>query len=304
MKFTAGGAGSTWGGGGANPPVIEGQLQAKLSSAEATEVPKIEIGEFLRAVRDYTKRQLTFEEDRIDAFSGLLLVSMSESVERPLLLHGHPPQFFESALTWQQENVPDNNMLLRRSSFGRHFAPSWSWASAGTEVYFLEDHHTWLFEYSMVNSIDVYGRIKEGFIPGFLRNAAGPRPTTLEEITELEHMIPRLHLVTLVFDAKRRSNEDGTYTPSVDHPEISRLRVDLNSASFALDRRPFSQESSGDKELYAVVGRGKNVYVMLLGQHQDEARVCYRKALFPVQLGLLGAFIRYVPLRWEYLTIE
>ena len=73
----------------------------------------------------YLKRRLTYEEDTLRAFSGIL-----ESLNRSMpggFLSGLPQQFFDAALLW----IPNENLtrcLDMSSGTMKTALPSWSWA--------------------------------------------------------------------------------------------------------------------------------------------------------------------------------
>ena len=73
----------------------------------------------------YLKRRLTYEEDILRAFSGIL-----ESLSSSMLggfFFGLPQQFFDAALLW----IPEKNLTRcedRRSGIVKTPLPSWSWA--------------------------------------------------------------------------------------------------------------------------------------------------------------------------------
>ena len=76
-------------------------------------------------VSSYLKRRLTYEEDILRAFSGIL-----ESLNSSMLggfFFGLPQQFFDAALLW----VPKKNLTRRedmKSGIVKIALPSWSWA--------------------------------------------------------------------------------------------------------------------------------------------------------------------------------
>ena len=76
-------------------------------------------------VFDYLRRRLTYEEDILRAFSGIL-----ESLSSSMLggfLFGLPQQFFDAALLW----VPKENLIRRedmKTARVKTALPSWSWA--------------------------------------------------------------------------------------------------------------------------------------------------------------------------------
>ncbi|KAK8028475.1 heterokaryon incompatibility protein-domain-containing protein [Apiospora marii] len=119
--------------------------------------------------------------------------------ERAFLKHGHPLRFFETALTWQyehdvwqhhqeslpsdqeslmsdQESLPSDQDSTQPDQESCHIeqkpyeenawvanadVPSWSWASAGAKVHFLdngdEDDRCDLFRFQLLDRFDVLG---------------------------------------------------------------------------------------------------------------------------------------------------
>lgn len=171
-------AGASPGDRGITPHTMDGYLHAKFNSEYFEGLPALDADELMLAVGEYTSRHLTFEEGRLKAFAGVIAVAGKSAIAREdnsLLLHGHPLHYFETALTWQQKE----NWILRRPS--RQFAPSWSWVSAGTKVYFLDNGEdstrSRLFQYMRSNRLDIFGTPIDEFLPEFVRHAAGSRPT-------------------------------------------------------------------------------------------------------------------------------
>lgn len=144
-------AGSTWGDSGATPSSVASRLQAKFNSATGDshhhDLNVVSLDDYVRAVEEHTARELTFEEDRVKVFAGFVVAGAGAggtptASERALLRHGHPLAYFETLITWQRVLQYDGEGLretqrVRRPTLGRQFAPSWSWAAAGTKVRFL-----------------------------------------------------------------------------------------------------------------------------------------------------------------------
>ncbi|KLU80955.1 hypothetical protein MAPG_00051 [Magnaporthiopsis poae ATCC 64411] len=76
------------------------------------------------AVDDYTKRQLSWDADAVDAFTGVEHIIRRGT--NTTFWHGLPSFAFEDALLWQ----PDDGFLERRRDpkTGAPLFPSWSWA--------------------------------------------------------------------------------------------------------------------------------------------------------------------------------
>ncbi|GAW22352.1 hypothetical protein ANO14919_118890 [Xylariales sp. No.14919] len=205
------------------------RLQAILHGKEARTEDLLTAQTFLDAVMEYSARKLTIGEDRVDAFAGVILAAMSpmdQASEQAFLKHGHPLPFFESLLTWRCGlsliGTPDPNLKLP--------VPSWSWAHTGVEVYIpimgetggCYDQYRW-FQYSQVWNYDVLGLptkynamdhlvqlslpdelvADQSWIPSLPQDsnsAHGGESTIIPTPTSLSP--PKLHLLTIVFDAR------------------------------------------------------------------------------------------------------
>ena len=114
------------------------EVSAEEQSLEVTRVPSAFVDSIiLRAdtswpclkkwdclVSEYLRRSLTYEEDILRAFSGIL-----ESLSSSMLggfFFGLPQRFFDAALLW----VPKDNLTRREKKSGilKTALPSWSWA--------------------------------------------------------------------------------------------------------------------------------------------------------------------------------
>ncbi|KXJ89913.1 hypothetical protein Micbo1qcDRAFT_177098 [Microdochium bolleyi] len=97
-------AGSTWGDSGTTPPSMASRLQARFNSS-GTGYYALTLLEYIQAVEEYTARELSVEEDRIEAFAGLVAAAGGSKqhgvAEQALLKHGHQLPYFEALLTWQ-----------------------------------------------------------------------------------------------------------------------------------------------------------------------------------------------------------
>ena len=118
--------------------VLEGISQdstgCRLFQHENTLHPSNGFGLYTYEVREFTKKLLSFEGDRLDAFSGV-----AQHLEKRLgasFLFGMPRSFLPIALLWQYGHGP----WRTRDVSGNHHFPSWSWAGwAGEAWYFFCD---------------------------------------------------------------------------------------------------------------------------------------------------------------------
>ncbi|KAI1190605.1 heterokaryon incompatibility protein-domain-containing protein [Nemania serpens] len=201
----------------------------QMYPAHVSEV--LDMSAFTVAVKEYTTRDLTMEEDRVAAFAGVVLAAMpkrlDEASERALLTHGHPLRFFEILLTWRRLGLGETSSIPDKP-----FAPSWSWASSLGRTRFalvydrlLMDQRNIWFQYSFLENHDILGlptnnnliadliqvRLPDELIPDrpwvkylstdLLPPSDGARPPTSSPIYN-SPLLPKLHLVTLVFDAR------------------------------------------------------------------------------------------------------
>jgi len=213
-------AGSTWGDGGTTPPSIDARLQSQFSNI-GSHVHIVDLPDYVRAIEEYTARELTVEEDRVAAFAGLVVAASRckdyNGAEKAILKHGHPLAHFETLLTWQNVLQYDEDGLrqqqtVRHPTSGKHFAPSWSWAAAGTKVQFLskgaEHQRTPWFSYSTVGERHVLAQptttmTEEIFRLLGLSGAEYIQTRRPWEVTGLlEAEITQLHIVTVTFNAR------------------------------------------------------------------------------------------------------
>jgi hypothetical protein len=193
---------------------------------------------FIGALADYTYRNLSVEADRVSAFAGVLLTASASPVDQAAVLkHGHPLRFFEILLTWQKGVFSKEPAPLP----DKPFVPSWSWASStatmgvGFELMYSQislNQVCW-YEYESLQNHDVLGLPAAGNEISLLIGLSLPDglmvdqpwvestsdalpldyragPST-EAPTHDSLSLPKLHLVTLVFDAHfvYRGSRDG-----------------------------------------------------------------------------------------------
>ncbi|KAK5629741.1 hypothetical protein RRF57_005456 [Xylaria bambusicola] len=186
---------------------------------------------FLNAMREYSGRRLSVGADRLAAFAGVILSameSMDQVSEAAFLKHGHPLPFFESLLTWTPGHW--SRRLLDQSPVDTMPTPSWSWAHSGQSVDIVVhgetrgcyDQYYW-FVYSQLPNHDVLGlpsplnAIDTLFNLPLSNNLKADRSwaeSPLQELQTISHdeelatapvhasLLPKLHLLTLVFDAR------------------------------------------------------------------------------------------------------
>ncbi|KAI3336799.1 heterokaryon incompatibility protein-domain-containing protein [Xylariaceae sp. AK1471] len=220
------------------------EFHNRLQSQSANMEDNYAVKNFLSALEEYTDRDLSIEADRVAAFAGVVLTAsvspVDEASEMALLRHGHPLRFFEILLTWQQNKrkrepspIPD-----------KPFAPSWSWASSPVKVTFnavyngiSPDQYCW-YHYESLQNHDILGLpttsnkinsliglpLPDGLMVDqpWVKSSSNDLPLgyegwpSTEAPTHSSLLLPVLHLVTLVFDARfvfrePRMNYTGTH---------------------------------------------------------------------------------------------
>jgi len=85
------------------------------------------------AVAQYTRRQISFPEDTINAFSGVL--SMLQDYFQGPFLVGLPSTEIDQALLW----YPLRDQSRRKSKMGEDLFPSWAWAGWVGGVHYLPE---------------------------------------------------------------------------------------------------------------------------------------------------------------------
>jgi hypothetical protein len=94
-----------------------------------------DLQQYMNLVRNYNDRQLTYPEDVIAGFSGVL--STLSSVFVGGFISGLPEMFFDSALLWQPASPLERRVPLSKGS--KISVPSWSWAGWRGDI----DKDTW-----------------------------------------------------------------------------------------------------------------------------------------------------------------
>ncbi|KAI0971760.1 heterokaryon incompatibility protein-domain-containing protein [Xylaria arbuscula] len=333
-------------------------LHRLLRAKPANTAEVLDVVTFLDAIEEYSLRNLTFGSDRVAAVAGVILAAlrspMDEVSEQTLLRHGHPLRFFEILLTWQLITLREQTSPLT----DRSFMPSWSWASSPQAVSFsrirnrlLADPRCW-FSYSLLLDNDILAlptndnliaqlvgiQLPVGLITdqpwikspldgihlGYEASSSTDSPTLHSP------MLPTLHMITLVFDARfvtrgkydhillsigSTETSDGyqwqkgcSYAPlgwSI-HPELKpRYSSDVGSRpqpfeTFAiLTGRMYSYTSIPDEIFY-------DLYILLLdtaGQHNTYRRVGMARVDDVTPGSHFADIIRKGNPRWEYIRI-
>ena len=90
--------------------------------------------EYARHVKQFNRRQLTYPEDALDAFAGILSV-LNETAFKEGFICGLPVRFFEAALLWYNKGQLDKRQVRRQGNLGKVvLPPSWAWAAWGGAV--------------------------------------------------------------------------------------------------------------------------------------------------------------------------
>ncbi|GAP87801.2 putative tol protein [Rosellinia necatrix] len=207
------------------------ELHQSIQSKPANMSEVLNTDRFLSSVETYCNRDLMVEGDRVPAFAGVAIAALpapiDEVSEQSLLGHGHPLHLFEILLTWQRGYSDRAKYLLPPD---KPFAPSWSWASSPDGARYtrvrnqlLLNPDSW-FQYTVLSNQDIVG-IPTGsnsvdqliglklpdeliadqpWMKGLSDNLPRgyeARPATDSRIYD-SPSLPKLHLVTLVFDAQ------------------------------------------------------------------------------------------------------
>jgi hypothetical protein len=112
-----------------------------LPGTSLTVPKKPELKEYFDIVNEYNKRCLTFPEDAMSAFAGIL--GTLQPVFRGGFVSGLPHAFFDESLLWQPEwNQPLKRREAIQSSRTDACLPSWSWIGWQGHIAFsvIEDY--------------------------------------------------------------------------------------------------------------------------------------------------------------------
>ncbi|PQE06015.1 heterokaryon incompatibility protein [Rutstroemia sp. NJR-2017a BBW] len=112
-----------------------------VSKIFRSSIPEMRL--FVELVQGYMRRKLTYSEDRLRAFAGMLRVL--ESHFDGGFVCGLPVLWLDTALLWQPAGV--SNSCYAGQSGGKHHSqiPSWSWATATEGLRYINIYH--LIEY-------------------------------------------------------------------------------------------------------------------------------------------------------------
>ncbi|KAI0458569.1 heterokaryon incompatibility protein-domain-containing protein [Xylaria acuta] len=315
-------AGTTWGDSGVTMPIIASELWANFQNESTEAGNMMNARQFVRAVEEYTSRNLTVEADRVAAFAGLIAAATGpddEIPERALLQHGHPLRFFETALTWQHEEG-----FQGRHARGECFVPSWSWASAGTKVHFLDggkegSQSNW-FRFGIVNGFDVLGLPTHDFLSSklglnfptellnrrpWLKHTPSNAPPSYESTPSVQVTsskpgnLPQLHLVTVLFDGNFFYAQEGRHCLSAVGANPEARIVGTWSVG------PAEADLISTRRLFAVVAGCWSFYIMAL-QETSEQGVFMRLGLRRVSEhdGVsLFTIMKLGSPRWDYIRL-
>lgn len=181
-------------------PLLEGRLAAiradPLANASTyTSMNFDNLTVYENAVREYTAREMKYQSDMLNAFSGL--AKTLETVLASSFLQGLPQNCLDSALLWTPEQI-----LERRSGFA-----SWSWAGwVGKSRYI-----------SMNQNV-----IKPAVRYYVVDKDAGANPTLLQQKWEEGNYEPSLRPWRVVKPAV------GTWHTSVFMADLTHLRASLH----------------------------------------------------------------------------
>ncbi|KAJ3578603.1 hypothetical protein NPX13_g1963 [Xylaria arbuscula] len=157
---------------------------------------------FLDAVREYSSRKLSVGSDRFAAFAGVILSSVDPGnpmSEAAFLKHGHPLCFFESLLNWTP-----NRPIFDPPPADKMPTPSWSWGYTGQDVWIPTPKHAYnWYDFGQFRNHDIVGWPSEDNPLGDLIGLLPPQePRPDSSWAKSIAPMPKLHLLTLVFDAR------------------------------------------------------------------------------------------------------
>lgn len=92
-----------------------------------------QFGDYAHHAAQYNARQLSFPEDGMDAFAGILAVLRTAFPGGFLCCL--PVMFFDTALLWYNDGMVEERHPRKRKKF-EGLAPSWSWAAFGGRIAF------------------------------------------------------------------------------------------------------------------------------------------------------------------------
>ncbi|KAI0442333.1 heterokaryon incompatibility protein-domain-containing protein [Xylaria telfairii] len=326
-------AGTTWGDFGTTMPLIAGELFAQFQPRRNKDSIAMNARQFIRAVEEYSSRNLTIESDRIAAFAGLVAVTTNPEdgiSDNALLGHGHPLRFFETALTWQHDTT-----FHKRINQGKCFAPSWSWASAEAKVHFLdngdEDSLSNWFSFGLLNPIDVLGLPSRDFLSNrlglnFPSNLLAMRPWIKDDVPNNappvyddavssavsyvgSQYLPKLHIVTVLFNAYFGDASDGQHYiqpigADQDELQIGFIRGNRMMSNWSASSVTGNEITTATRK-FAIVGGCHSIYVMAL-ESTEEHNTFQRKGLTRISAYSDEKFFKIMKKgspRWEYIRI-
>lgn len=101
--------------------------------------------DYARHVAEFNRRELSYPEDALDAFGGIL-TTLSSTAFVGGFICGLPAMFFDAALLWYSESPLERRQARRpdantRSTSTSPLPPSWAWAAWGGTVSFPGYEH-------------------------------------------------------------------------------------------------------------------------------------------------------------------
>ncbi|KAJ2988098.1 hypothetical protein NUW58_g4154 [Xylaria curta] len=140
---------------------------------------------YSKVITQFSPRKLTFPEDVLRAFAGVVNV-LEMKLKRPILL-GHPEEFFTESLRW----VPEPGFMGARRVLDN--VPSWSWAS-------WDSRATWDIDWTIAPGIYLASRVSEvkaSFVNFYVSDPKGGLRPVREQHLSLEHYLAEQKRVAL-----------------------------------------------------------------------------------------------------------
>ncbi|KAM4059841.1 heterokaryon incompatibility protein [Hirsutella rhossiliensis] len=144
----------------------------------------LKLQEFAAHVEVYSRRNLSFASDILKAFRGIQNI-LSESMETDFWF-GMPERFLDSALLW----ISDLQQM--RSTQGRFFIPSWSWAAWDNDV-----DVTWFLVNEKMEAIIMESQDVDQGSQGVDRSAINRHPHMLPPSIKNVLTMPRPEMPTI-----------------------------------------------------------------------------------------------------------
>ncbi|KAA8899153.1 heterokaryon incompatibility protein-domain-containing protein [Sphaerosporella brunnea] len=146
------------------------QLRRRSFRTRWGDTSSLFLEDYGRRVAEYTKRNVSFDSDVLNAFMGVANVWVESWGVQNRLFYGLPGAHIESALLWQ----PKAELVRRNSGENGVHLPSWSWAGWRGQITY-SDRNYWM-------SIGPWpcGLIEESVVPEWILHTSNTESQRLE----------------------------------------------------------------------------------------------------------------------------